>query len=206
MKTLPKPKLLLICAGVIFGASAIGSYLQMSSRAVSSKKRQDLASQLRDKSTVQRELTTSNEDVAKFEGTVKHLTVVDAVDYAGLLTSTLEQVGFSAGVKVNGVQEKQSPFPKPVVEKGEDGKRERPKPYTEKWAEVKCSGGYRQIRDFIAALTKMPLIVQIESVDIAPRTNTQNQKNTGSLDATIQLRGFLFAEAKKTATSEAVNG
>lgn len=210
MKKGPNPMLMFGLAGFVTLTGCVGAYLQSSQRGAEEKQLQNIVAQLRDESAVDRELEGVQERLTKTKASLAHLEMgVPNTAYVPTLLRELEEIGLQQGITVTGVRPKLGP-PKPPAPKIKDSsqpvEKEIPKPYDEQLIEVKGVGEYASVLSFLQTLENFPKIVRLESIDVAPRTQTQNDTMVGALEITIVIKAYLFNEAKPVSTEEKKGG
>lgn len=197
-----KPALIGIVAGVLSVGSLFGAYTFMGSASRNDAQAKHLLSQIREEGQVDQELDAVSKRLELCNQRLIHI-MDDQPEIAvsGLMTR-LEQTGNSQGLKVTGVRPKEDAL-KPV-QKSAEGGDSKPvrKDYTEQLIEVKGTGEYDSVRQFIRALEMFPNIVKMESLDITPRVNSAGESNTGSLDITITLRAYLYNPPQEQPSTE----
>jgi len=206
MKKNPNPVLMFGLAGFIFVAGLAGSYLQMSQRGTEEKKLQEIVAQLRDESAVDKELEGVEGRLKKTKASLAHLEMgVPNTAYVPTLLRELEETGREQGMTITGVRPKvNTTAPTPAQKSGDqNGEKEKPKPYEEQLIEVKGTAEYGSVLGFLLALENFPKIVRLESIDVAPRSQTQMDNTMGGLEVTITLKAYLFAETKPVSTEKA---
>jgi Tfp pilus assembly protein PilO len=209
MKKAPNPIIIFGLAGFVMVAGLAGSYMQMSQRGVEEKKLQEIVAQLRDESAVDKELEGVEERLKKTKASLAHLEMgVPNTAYVPTLLRELEETGREQGMTITGVRPKQSSTVPPPAKNsgGEEGQKEKPKPYDEQLIEVKGTAEYGSVLGFLLALENFPKIVRLESIDVAPRSQTQMDNTFGGLEVTITLKAYLFSETKPVSTTEKAGG
>lgn len=203
MKKGPNPKIFVVlslAAIVVGGAASFWSYNSLTDAKAHLAK---LQADSKDEKHLQADLEKSKVSLDETTVKLQHLEQgVPSFAYVPTMLSELEKTGKSSGIDVIGVRPvvKPASAPKKDSEGGEQTPRR--KAYEELDIEVKGRGSYRSVMNFIYALGKFPKVVAARTVDLTPKVELG--QSTGTLDVTISLRAYIFAQkdeaaAKRTA-------
>lgn len=191
MKKAPNIKVLAAITAAVFAGGVGISFYQYSSMCEVGNR----VDTLRKKAEHEKELSKQAEATAKKLNETKELLVhlekgVPKPAYVPTLLKELEAVGTQNGITVLGVR------PMQIADKAkkDDSKKDK-KPYDELRIEVKGRGNYRSVMNFLEALKKFPKIVAARSVTASPKIEA-GKENSGRLDVTLELKTYVFAEAK----------
>lgn len=195
MKGAPNPTTFLIMAigALVVGSGAIyWQYSQLSDRLASVA---NLKKALRDENQTRREVESSQVKVDESRQRLVHLEQgVPELAYIPTLLTDLERIGKENGIEVLGVRPvaKQAEAKKP----NESGQAPKKKTYEELTIEVKGRGKYDSVAAFLQALRTFPKIVAVRSVTLTPKyMDTGPKAESPTLDATVEIRAFLFPQA-----------
>lgn len=196
MKNGPNPTtfLILAVAALIAGSGAIyWQYSQLSERLDSIAK---LKKALRDENQTRQEVAESQIKVDESRQRLVHLEEgVPELAYIPTLLTELESIGKENGIEVLGVRPvtKQAEPKKP----NESGTTPKKKAYEELNIEVKGRGKYEAVAAFLQALRTFPKIVAVRTVTLTPKyMDTGPVPESPTLDATVEIRAFLFPETE----------
>lgn len=189
----PNPKffLMLACASLVLGGGAI--YWQSSQLSEAREGAKGLRNKLRDERATELEVATTTEKVQESQRQLDHLEMgVPELAYIPTLLTELESVGKQNGIAVLGVR----PVVKAAEAKKPDGTAPKKQAYEELNIEVKGRGNYLAVAAFLEALRTFPKIVAVRTVTLSPKSTDHGGAAFGSpsLDATVEIRAFLFAE------------
>lgn len=204
MKGGPNPTVFLIMAvgALVVGSGAIyWQYSQLSDRLDSVAQ---LKKALRDENQTRQEVSDSQLKVDESRQRLVHLEQgVPELAYIPTLLTELEAIGKKNGIEVLGVR--------PVVKQAEAKKPNdsdqapKKKAYEELNIEVKGRGNYDAVAAFLQALRTFPKIVAVRTVTLTPKyVDTGAGSESPTLDATVEIRAFLFpqAEPQRVASAE----
>lgn len=151
----------------------------------------ELKKDTRDPKDIKAELDETSAKVASARTEIEHLERgVPAFAYVPTMLKELEICGKENGIEVLGVR----PIPKAAPgpnDKNTSGTHKKKDPYQELAIEVKGRGVFKSVQSFVVALERFPKIVGARSISIQPRNEADNP-SVRKLDATIELRAFLF--------------
>lgn len=120
---------------------------------------------------------------------------IPEVAYVPTMLKELEAFGKQSGVQVFGVR----PYIAATPASKKDKKKQLDKPYTELSIEIKGKGKYRNVMNFVKAMTGFPKIVAVRTVALTPKNDPNVDR--ALLDVTIELRAFLFKPAQGEETA-----
>ncbi|HRI42932.1 MAG TPA: type 4a pilus biogenesis protein PilO [Fimbriimonadaceae bacterium] len=196
MKGGPNPTVFAIMAiaSLVVGSGAIyWQYSQLSERLDSVTK---LKKALRDENQTRQEVAESQLKVDESRQRLVHLEQgVPELAYIPTLLTELEAIGKENGLEVLGVRPviKQAEAKKP----NDSGQAPKKKAYEELNIEVKGRGNYDSVAAFLQALRTFPKIVAVRTVTLTPKyLDTGQGADSPTLDATVEIRAFLFPQAE----------
>jgi Tfp pilus assembly protein PilO len=171
-----------------------------------------LKKQVKDEKKLKSELAGIQVQLAESQSKLDHLEQsVPATDYVPTLLTELERLGTANGLKITGVRpkivEKKKEEKKPE-EEAKDGKKKKPekketKGYDEFIIEVKGTGYYSAISNFVNALNTFPKIVGVYTLDIAPQSRVDDVAGPKVLELNMEIKAYVFAPEKEDKTARA---
>ncbi len=189
MKRTPKPFIWLALAGLALlggGGLCVMQYMALGERVAEYEKAKRL---VENPKSVENELDKTRSDLADAQSRLMHLErSVPPVAYVPTLLKELEAFGIQHGIKVTGVR----PLPTPAQPK-DQGKTVKRKAYEELMIEVKGRGEFWNVLSFVKGLQTFPKVVAARAVSLAPKNDPTLP--VSSLDVTIELKSYLFAQA-----------
>lgn len=151
----------------------------------------ELKKDTRDPKDIQAELDETSAKVAAAKTEIMHLEKsVPAFAYVPTMLKELELCGKENGIEVLGVRPIPKADPKPTNSDNKGTARKKD-PYQELAIEVKGRGEFKAVQAFVTALEKFPKIVGARQISLQPKNDSEN-RGTRKLDATFELRAYLF--------------
>jgi Tfp pilus assembly protein PilO len=185
------PQLFFILAALTLAAGTGATIFQYSGINEKWDDLAELKKDTRDPKDIKDELDDTSAKVAAAQTEIEHLERgVPAFAYVPTMLKELEICGKENGIEVLGVR----PIPKAAPgpnDKNASGTGKKKDPYQELAIEVKGRGVFKSVQAFVVALERFPKIVGARSISIQPRNEADNP-SVRKLDATIELRAFLF--------------
>lgn len=191
---------------ILTGLTLLGgggfAFMQYSANGEKANEVAKLRKDARSKSELEAELELSKTALTEANVMLDHLEQgIPPFAYVPTMLRELEAVGTKNGIEVLGVRpfEKKETKPK----NGENKESSQRKGFQELNIEIKGRGTYRSVLNFVTALQQFPKIVAVRTVTLTPKTEP-NQTGPARLDATVEIRAFVFAESepKKPAATE----
>lgn len=183
-------------------ATGAGSYWQMGQLAKVNNRVNALKVSIENEGDVEKQLDSVSREVAESKQKLDHLEQgVPKRAYVPTMMTELESLGKSNGITVLGVRPMANKFA-PAKDGDETARR---KPYEEQLIEVKGTGTYMNVLGLLSAIEGFPKIVAVNQVTLTPKADPEN-KHSGILEITIELRAFLFREDSTTNTNPVAMG
>ena len=191
----------------LFTLSVVGTggacYYQMGQLATTGKRVVALKKEIEEEGDVQTQLEEINAKLTDSKDKLDHLERgVPQRAYVPTMMTEIETIGKENGIIVTGVR----PLPAKIVppKLDADGK-EIPdkKPYEEQDIEVKGTGKYFNVMQFLTAIETFPKICGVRVVTLQPKTDAENKQST-MLEITIEVRAYLFREDAKFGIEESL--
>ncbi len=183
----------------------------------SSHELQSLKKQVKDEKKLTAELNQIRGQLTESQSKLDHLErSVPATDYVPTLLTELERLGTANGLKITGVRpkivEKKKEEKKPEEANKDESKKPKkkepaPKGYDEFIIEVKGTGYYSAINNFVNALNTFPKIVGVYTLDVAPQSRVDDVAGAKILEMNMEIKAYVFAseDNEKTARSNDTN-
>lgn len=186
------PNLFFILSGIAVVGWGFVCYAQNDSLGAYRAEVVDLKTELQRQGNVETQLEEINLKVAESREKLNHLEQgVPERAYMPTLMTEIEALGQRNGILVTGVRPMPAKFAPPP---NEDPSKVEKKPYIEQFVEVKGSGHYLKVLQFLSQLESFPKIVSVQTVTLSPKNDLNAEGDKSMLDITIELKAFLFHE------------
>lgn len=156
-------------------------------------------------STVQAELTASQNQLTADQDSLAHLEQsVSSASFVPTMLLDLDKFGKQCGIEVTGVHPQITP-PPPV---DPNKKQAKPKPYDELTINISGVGTYRSVMDFLKGLATFPKIVAARTVTIVPLTPDPKDPaaSKGKVTMTVEIKAYVFKPDDAAGKSSAAAG
>lgn len=204
-----RAKMFFILAGLSGLLGVGGVYMLNGERAGLIKKRDDLKKQILDEDKLKKQLIDKQVLVNESQEELNHLEKgVPASEYIPTLLAELDRLGREKGLLITGVRPRPAEKKKEPTTEDKEGKKKtkkKPEAYEELVIEVKGSGSYTAIHDFIASLTQFPKILGAIACDIQPKNRLVNAEDEGGpmkVEMSLDLKAYLFKDRKEKPEKE----
>lgn len=197
MKKPTNPKVFGILAGAAFVVGGALCYLQYNQLSDQQARVEKLKKDVRTESSLRKDLADAETKLADCKTTLQHLEQgVPEAAYVPTLLKDLEEAGKRHDLTVTGVRPvAPDKKPNPAADAGAAGTADT-KAYDELNIDVKATGPYANVIDFVKELNTFPKIVAARAVSLTPVSSTNGKK--GDLDIEIDLRAYVFKSKPQT--------
>ena len=213
IKRNPTPWIIMTAASFLLGAG--GNYFLLNRHSDSVDRLAKLKKEVRDEQQVKKELMLVQERLTDSKSKLDHLEQgIPATDYVPTLLAELEGLGRAKGLKITGVRpkpadkkaekKKEEPKEGADAEKEKKAKKPAPKSYEEWMIEVKGTGRYEAISNFVKALNAFPKIVGVFTLDIVPENTTRDDTaGERNLEMSMEIKAYVFPNERRADTAMA---
>jgi len=187
-----KSMFLLLLVVALLGGGAI--YWQYGGMTSAETRVQALESEVPDEKELGDMLASSQTELSDFQTKLMHLEKsIPPAAYVPTLIKELEAVGKTNKVSVTGIR--------PVMAVANPNAMPEKKAYDEIELDIVGRGGYMAVLNLVTALQSFPKILSVSTVAVIPKRD-QDQQQT--LEATVRIRAFVFAEEAKKDSAKPV--